>query len=73
MHNMIAEHEIEMVANQNFDNLSLLADKNQGNTHEHDSFMWVHYRLHDRNTYFQLQHDLIEHIGSTCFRGIILD
>jgi hypothetical protein len=37
IHNMIIKDETGMTTNRNFDNLGLLADTSNHNTHEHDT------------------------------------
>nr|XP_034594733.1 uncharacterized protein LOC117856488 [Setaria viridis] len=60
LHNMIVEDEQDNARDTDFLNIGELAVRYRNNP-DREAFVAAHHRLHDQNTHFQLQYDLIEH------------
>ncbi|XP_012703554.1 uncharacterized protein LOC101781176 [Setaria italica] len=60
LHNMIVEDEQDNARDTDFLNIGELAVQYRNNP-DREAFVATHHRLHDQNTHFQLQYDLIEH------------
>jgi hypothetical protein len=57
---MIVEDEQHNAGDTDFHNIGDVAVPYNNNP-EREAFVAAHHRLHDRNTHYQLQSDLIEH------------
>ena len=60
LHNMVVEDEGAHACNVDFLNIVQLAVPYSNNP-DREAFVAAHHRLHDRNTHYQLQYDLIKH------------
>jgi len=60
LHNMVVEDEGAHARNVDFLNIGQLVVPYSNNP-DREAFVAAHHRLHDRNTHYQLQYDLIEH------------
>jgi hypothetical protein len=60
LHNMIVEDEQHNAGDTDFHDIGDLAIPYNNNP-DREAFVAAHHRLHDQNTHYQLQFDLIEH------------